>query len=122
MQFRGKAITISCTDLPRSLVFYEEVLGAVPQPRDGYGCRWYDLGSMTISLMPNATSPSPAQMPEHPMAMLWLETDDLEAAERRFVEFEVTVLQASDGQMMVITDPDGIVIEVWLAGASECTA
>jgi hypothetical protein len=34
--------------------FYEDVLGASPDPRDGYGCPWYRLGAWSISLMPNA--------------------------------------------------------------------
>jgi hypothetical protein len=49
------------------------------------------------------------------MAMLWLETDDLAAAARRFAECGVPVLTPSDGQSMTVSDPDGIVIEVWLA-------
>lgn len=82
--FRATAVTIACTDLVRFARFYEQVLGAVLEPRDGYGCRWYKLGPLSFSLMPNATDPSPAQMPAHPMAMLWLETVDLAAAGRRF--------------------------------------
>jgi catechol 2,3-dioxygenase-like lactoylglutathione lyase family enzyme len=117
--FRLTSITISCTDLARSARFYEDVLGAVLDPRDGVGCRWYRLGSAWISLMPNSFRPSPSQMPDDAMAMLWLETNDLAAAERRFEEFHVTVLQPSDGQFMLITDPDGIVIEVWQSTGSD---
>jgi len=111
--FRGKSLTIACTDLKKSAHFYETVLGAVLEPRDGYGCRWYDLGAMSINLMPNSTEPTPARFPEHPMLILWLETDDLTIAERRFFECGVTILQPSDGQFMMIEDPDGIIIEVW---------
>ena len=71
---------------------------------------------MSISIMPNATEPSPARMPSHPMAMLWIETDDLAAAARRFTEFGVQILQPSDGQFMMVADPDGIIIEVWQSG------
>ncbi len=113
--FRATAVTIACTDLARSVRFYEGVLGASPEAGDGYGCRWYTLGPLFLSLMPNATIPSPARMPEHPMALLWLETDDLPAAARRFAESGVEVLQLSDGQFMMVADPDGIVIEVWQA-------
>jgi predicted enzyme related to lactoylglutathione lyase len=49
------------------------------------------------------------------MPILWLEVDDLEAAERRFAERGVEVIQPSDGQFMMVADPDGLVIEVWQA-------
>jgi catechol 2,3-dioxygenase-like lactoylglutathione lyase family enzyme len=113
--FQVAAVTIACTDLARSVKFYETVLGAVRQPGDGYGCPWFKLGPISISLLPNAVEASPAKFPDHPMAMLWLETDDLAAAVRRFARSGITVLQPSDGQFMMITDPDGIVIEVWQA-------
>jgi hypothetical protein len=47
------------------------------------------------------------------MPMLWLEVDDLAEAAKRFAEFDVTVIQPSDGLFMMIADPDGLVIEVW---------
>lgn len=111
--FRATAVTIACTDIARTTRFYEEVLGAVLEPGDGYGCRWYKLGQMSLSIMPNASEPSPSRMPSHPMAMLWLETDNLAAAVSRFTEFGVRILQPSDGQFMMVSDPDGIIIEVW---------
>jgi catechol 2,3-dioxygenase-like lactoylglutathione lyase family enzyme len=111
--FRTKALTIACTDLRRSARFYEEVLGAVPLPTDGYGCPWYRLGSLAITLMPNASERSPASYPEHAMLMLWLEVDDLPTAERRFAEAGVEIVQPSEGQLMIVADPDGLLIEVW---------
>jgi predicted enzyme related to lactoylglutathione lyase len=113
------AITIVCTDLTRSMRFYEQALGAVREPDDGYGCPWFKLGQLWISLLDNATTVSPAKFPGHPMAMLWVETDDLTAAAQRFVQFGVKVLNPSDGQSMIIADPDGIVIEVWQAPPEE---
>jgi catechol 2,3-dioxygenase-like lactoylglutathione lyase family enzyme len=107
------AVTIACTDLARSVDFYEKLLGAVREPGDGYGCPWFKLGPVSISLLHNATAASPAKFPDHPMAMLWLETDDLAGAAQRFAKFGVEVLNPSDGQFMMVTDPDGIVIEVW---------
>jgi hypothetical protein len=47
------------------------------------------------------------------MTMLFLEVDDLEAAQEHFARRKVQVIQPSDGQMMIVVDPDGIPIEVW---------
>lgn len=113
--FRATAITIACTDYDRSGQFYEQAFGAVRDARDGYGCRWYKLGSIWLTLIPNASEPTPARFPEHPMAMLWLETDDLPAAAERLAGMGVEVLQPFDGESMMVTDPDGIVIEIWQA-------
>jgi len=115
LTFRPKALTIACTDLDRSRRFYEDVLGASPDPRDGYGCPWYRLGAWSISRMPNAAERSPSSFPDQAMTILWLEVDDLAAAERHFARNQVEVVQPSDGQFMMIVDPDGLVIEVWQA-------
>jgi catechol 2,3-dioxygenase-like lactoylglutathione lyase family enzyme len=112
---RAVAVTVACTDLARSVKFYEQILGAVREPGDGYGCPWFKLGPISISLLHNATEASPARFPDHPMAMLWLEADDLAAVASRFARFGVKVLQPSDGQSMIVSDPDGIIIEVWQA-------
>jgi catechol 2,3-dioxygenase-like lactoylglutathione lyase family enzyme len=117
--FRPKALTIACTDLSRSARFYERVLGAVPDLRDGFGCPWYRLGSWFVTLMPNAVERSPASFPTHAMPILWLEVDDLEAAARHFEEHRVEVVTPSDGQFMQVADPDGLVIEVWQAEPEE---
>jgi catechol 2,3-dioxygenase-like lactoylglutathione lyase family enzyme len=117
--FRLTAVTIACTDLVRSVRFYEQALGAIRELGDGYGCPWFKLGPLSISLLHNATMASPAKFPDHPMAMLWIETDDLAAAALRFARFGAEVLNPSDGQSMVITDPDGIVIEVWQAASED---
>ena len=111
--FRITAVTIACTDLARSVEFYEQVLGAVREPSDGYGCPWFKIGSFSISLLHNATAASPAKFPDHPMAMLWVETNDLTAACRRITQLGVNVLNPPDGQSMIVTDPDGIIIEIW---------
>jgi catechol 2,3-dioxygenase-like lactoylglutathione lyase family enzyme len=115
LTFRSKALTVACTDLDRSRRFYEGVLGASPDPRDGYGCPWYRLGDWSITLMPNAAERSPSSFPDHAMTVLWLEVDDLEAAGRLFARDQVEVVQPSDGQFMMIADPDGLMIEVWQA-------
>ncbi len=113
LTFRPKALTVACTDLDRSRRFYEEVLGASPDPSDGYGCPWYRLGALYITLMPNAAERSPSSFPDHAMTILWLEVDDLGAAERLFARNQVEVVQPSDGLFMMIADPDGLMIEVW---------
>ena len=117
--FRGRAITISCTDPKRSERFYQGILAATPEPGDGYGCRWYRLGPLSINLMPNAAERSPATFPTHAMPILWLEVDDLGAAYERFVSHGVEIIQPPDGQFMVVADPDGLLIEVWKANAGE---
>jgi catechol 2,3-dioxygenase-like lactoylglutathione lyase family enzyme len=113
--FRVKALTIACTDHRRSERFYRDVLGATTFPTHdpGYGCPWLKLGTLAITLMPNATERSPAEFPTHAMPILWLEVDDLEAAARMFAEHQVEVITPSDDQFMQIADPDGLVIEVW---------
>ena len=65
LTFRVKALTIACTDHRRSEVFYRKVLGAVTFPTGdpGYGCLWLRLGTLTITLLPNAAERSPAAFP-----------------------------------------------------------
>jgi hypothetical protein len=67
--FPVKALTIVCTDRWRSDCSYRELLGVVDLSGD-IGCRWYKLGSFTITLMPNANKRSPATFGEHTMTML----------------------------------------------------
>ena len=113
--FSGKAVTISCTDPHRSSAFYRNVLGAVPLPGDGYGCQWYRLGELVFSIMPNAEAGTPASFPRDAMAMLWLEVDDLAAAHRHLKKAKVRIVDAPDGgPYLMIADPDGLMIEVWV--------
>ena len=114
VSFLGRSVTIACTDRDRSERFYVGVLGAAPIPGDGYGCRWYRLGSLTLSLVPNAHQKRPAVFPEHAMPMLWLEVDDIRLAHEHLRNAGTPILQAPDDDMlMLVTDPDGLVIEVW---------
>jgi catechol-2,3-dioxygenase len=110
--FHVKALTIVCTDRWRSDQFYTEVLGAVALDGE-ITCRWYQLGSFTITVMSNAVERTPADFGQHPMMMLYLEVDDLELAEGHFARHKVEVIVPSDGQMMIIADPDGLPIEIW---------
>jgi hypothetical protein len=50
------------------------------------------------------------------MNLLFLEVDDLESASRHFAWQNVEVIQPSDGQQMIIVDPDGLPIDVWQRG------
>jgi catechol 2,3-dioxygenase-like lactoylglutathione lyase family enzyme len=109
---RQPALIVSCTDMDRSERFYRDVLGAIPDPRDGYGCRWMLLDELLFSLVPNASEPAGVS-PRRAAFNLWVEVDDLAAAAAVFARHGVTVLQPSDGTFMVIADPDGLVIEVW---------
>ncbi len=114
--FRLKALTVACSDLRRSQRFYEHVLGAVPDRREGFGCPWYRLGDVLVTLMPNAAERNPASFPAHAMTIPWLlEVDDLKAAEDLFSRERVEVVQPSDGRCMSIADPDGLLIEIWQA-------
>ncbi len=113
--FVGKGITIACTDLARSVRFYETTLGAVREPGDGYGCPWFRLGSLVINLMPNAAERTPAEFPVHAMPIVWLEVVDLAAAHQELIRSGVEIVQAPDGQSMMVADPDGLIIEMWQA-------
>jgi catechol 2,3-dioxygenase-like lactoylglutathione lyase family enzyme len=113
LSIRGFSLTIACTDQDRSDHFYREILGATRDPRDGYGCPWYLLGGLRLSLMQNAQERSPASFPDHAMPILWLDVDDIVAAAARFARYEVEISQPCDGMCMMIADPDGLVIEVW---------
>jgi catechol 2,3-dioxygenase-like lactoylglutathione lyase family enzyme len=112
-QFQVRALTIACTDVERSVQFYRSVLGASVIPTDNGVGWWYRLGSLEVTLIPNAAAPSPARFPTHAMPILWLEVDDLAAAAERFSQYGVTIIDPGDGQYLMLTDPDGLVIEVW---------
>ena len=110
--FSGRSVTVACTDLDRSRHFYVNVLGAKRLPGDGYGCPWYKLGSITISLMPNAELTSPSSFPKHAMPMLWLEVEDIELAHNHLKNSSVEIIDFDHTNMMV-ADPDGLHIEIW---------
>ncbi|HVZ61099.1 MAG TPA: VOC family protein [Terriglobales bacterium] len=118
--FRGVAVTIACTDIAASARFYHEILGATRHPRDeGFGCRWFLLGSFVLNLMANAEQRSPAVFPTHAMPILWLEVDDLAEAKRRFLSARVRIIdEPIDGPSIMVEDPDGLLIEVWQREAS----
>src|SRR5262245_17984166 len=103
--FRGKAVTIACTDLKRSERFYARVLGGKRLPGDGLGCTWLRVGEVTLSLMPNAEERSPAEFPTHAMPVLWLVVDDLAAAHRHLRRNRDQVLEHHEDEFMLVVDP-----------------
>ena len=113
LKLRFRAITIACTDPARSVRFYETVLGAVRRPSDNGIGNSFRLGGIDIVLLPNATEISPGVFPTHAMPILWLEVDDLAAAQRSIAEHGVAVIDEGDGQFLMVADPDGLVIEIW---------
>lgn len=91
--FSGRCVTIACTDHRRSEEFYPHVLGAKLTPGDGHGCPWYQLGSLTISLLANAEHESPATFPDDAMPVLWLEVHDIRLAHEHLVSAGTPILQ-----------------------------
>ena len=112
--FSTRCVTIACTDRRRTESFYRDVLGAEPILGEGYGCPSFRLGSLVLSVMPNAEHPSPGVFPEHAMPMLWLEVDDVRLAHQHLEQQQVTIIQAPEDDLcMLVADPDGLVIEIW---------
>ncbi|MEM9914184.1 MAG: VOC family protein [Planctomycetota bacterium] len=111
--FNKASITINCSNTKQSDFFYREVLGAILLPSDGYGCAWYSLGEMTISLMPNASDACPADYSKHALAHLYLETDDLASVHDRIKSLSIKILEWHPEEFMIISDPDQIPIEIW---------
>lgn len=111
--FQGKAITIACTDRKRSEDFYCKVLGAKPVAGDLGTCSWFELGALTITIMPNAEERSPAEFPTHAMPILWLEVADLEAAHDHLLQHNVRIDEVHEGEFLMAQDPDGLPIEIW---------
>lgn len=113
VEFRSVAVTISCTDQRRSEGFYEGVLGARRIVGDGVGCSWFHLGSLILTLMPNAAHTHPATFPDDAQSLLWLEVDNLEAAEQHLRQNDVAIAEYHAGEFLLCEDPDGLLIEIW---------
>lgn len=111
--FHGKAITIACTDRERSEDFYCKVLGAKPIAGEEGTCAWFELGALTITILPNAEEASPAEFPTHAMPILWLETTDLKAARAHLRRHKIPIDEFHDGEFLMARDPDGLPIEIW---------
>ncbi|WP_166823836.1 VOC family protein [Thalassoroseus pseudoceratinae] len=115
VECRGLCVCLSCTDRWRSEEFYIDVLGfrLVRGGEEPGVCRWYQLGDITISIMPNASRPMPAGFyPEQSTFLLWLETDDLQALHERCVNAGVPIEFYDEETVLEISDPDGLPIEI----------
>ena len=111
--FHGKAITICCTDQSSSEAFYEGILGAQRLPTEGFGCSWFQLGRLTLTLMPNAAEQCPAVFPTHAMPILLLDVDDLATSHQHLTSNGISISDYHEHQFLMFEDPDGLVIEVW---------
>ena len=112
--FRGRRITISCTDIDASEAFYRDLLGAELIPDDGFGCRWYELGDLELDMMPTAEKRSSARHPHDAMPMLCLEVDDIHEAHDWLLRNQVQIIEEPDEtDSMLVADPDGLLITIW---------
>jgi len=119
------AITISgfhhagflVTDVERSAVFYENVLGLRPLPRPdlGFDGRWYDLGNgHQLHLMSVQQMPGRADPPRHDRHIA-LNVPDIQEVD---IQLRLMGVQVSYGSgrtgttQIFIRDPDGNTIEL----------
>lgn len=112
----GMGVCLSCTDRRRSEEFYTGILGFELVRGDGEPgvCRWYRLGDLTVSVMPNATRPMPTGFyPEQATFLLMIETDDLPGIHQRCEEAGVPINFYDGDVVMEIEDPDGLPIEIF---------
>ncbi len=116
--FEGHSVTILCTDLTCSVRFYEHILGATAIPLEHGTCGWYQLGSLRFSLVENAVEQNVSTFPEHAQIMLWLNVPSLSWAAKWFQAHDVPIIEKNDSQRMLISDPDGLLIEIWESPAS----
>mgnify|MGYP001210126244 CR=1 FL=1 len=113
-KFRAGEINIVCTDLPRSLRFYRDILGFEEVGEDEGAVR-ISCGTVHFLLLPvaseRAVGTSYCQRAE---ISFDLRTDDLKAAaihlQTREVVFEEPWVEGND--FFVIEDPDGLRIEI----------
>lgn len=117
--FRGKAVTIICSDKQKSVHFYMIVLGSEPLPGENLTCPWFRLGEITFNLMPNAVETGQVNSVDVAGTMLWLEVEDLAASHQYFENNLVPVMEYEEELYLVIADPDGLLIEIHKAESDE---
>ncbi len=108
------ALCIVCTDLRRTLDFYREAFGAELFPGEVGTCAWLRIGDLPITLLANTDTPSPLGYCEHAMAMIFLQSDDIQTAYKRAIAHGARPMDPLqlDGVSFIVADPDGILIEV----------
>ena len=108
------AICIVCTDHWKSLEFYRDAFGAEVIPGEPGTCPWLRIGDLPITLLANTDRRTELKHSEQAMAMILLQVHDLHAAYEQAIRYGAKPIDPpqTDGVHFVVTDPDGIVIEV----------
>lgn len=110
-------ITINCVDRDVSGEFYRSVFDAKYAPDQDFnlGGFVYNIGSLRIVLLHNAGGRAASVFPDHAMVMLTIEVSDVFDTYRKAAASKGTVIEApvTGDDCMLLTDPDGIVIEVF---------
>ena len=105
---------VVCTDHQRSADFYRDAFGAEIIPGEAGTCPWLRIGDLAITLLANTDRPSRLDYCEQAMALIFLQTDDIQAAYDRAVAQGAKPIEAlqPDGINFIVSDPDGVIIEV----------
>lgn len=114
MQFETSEINVICTDLDRSLHFYNEVLGFEIIEHEGTACR-LKFGATTLLLLPVAGKPLPQRRYcSIPTISLDLQVEDIDEAADYFREHHVIFEEEVDPNLgrCIIRDPDGLFLEI----------
>ena len=111
-------LTVNCVNREASAAFYESVLGATVDPDQDFnlGTYAYRIGTLRIVLLHNAVGPATDEFPRNAMNLLTVEVPDLAAAYQQALRSSGGVIQPpGESPSMLLTDPDGIAIEVFQA-------
>jgi catechol 2,3-dioxygenase-like lactoylglutathione lyase family enzyme len=115
MKFNLGEINIICTDIERSLHFYQDVLGfEVTTVDDAVAIHLQSAGHPVLLLSTATSKTEAAPYASVPVISFDLYTDDLQVAIEYFQKHGVVIEQSpSDtNPFAVIHDPDGLQIEV----------
>ena len=104
------------SDIERSVVFYEGILGLRPLPRPDFGFpgRWYDLGDQQLHLMQSEIIPGQTNQPNFDRHVA-LSVSDIEGAAEELERAGIFVARGSGRAgrpQLFIRDPDGNMIEL----------
>jgi catechol 2,3-dioxygenase-like lactoylglutathione lyase family enzyme len=112
-QFSHCAVRVS--DAPKSMAFYEQVLGLkkLPRPDFGFPGAWYGVGDNAIHLI---QSENRGRKPDPLGPHLALDVEDFDAAKKTLAEMGIEFLEAPTnmgaGRQLWILDPYGNTIEL----------